>query len=528
MNQYADLIDPVRKQIMSADARYISRIDTDNPYMLALPVVRSKKEIAYDCTQYPGLPPVETYQQMSIENKLSVLQKLKNARIYLPYYASIEDAVDNALVDSYEHRVYLRSKRAIGQYTQDDATVPAYQYSEINEMSDVPCGFSIIGRSGCGKSTGINNVLRKYPRFIVHKPGTMEQHVQIPILLVETPLNSNFHDLYRQIGKALDKILGNASYVYRNELGRKGDDLATKFDKLCDIINIFHIGLLILDEIEHIDKKHIKSGTMDTFMSLSNRTGISVAAIGTKDAYEKLFDEERITRRMGNLINADSYCSSEEQVDAILNTLYSYLPEPCALTAPCLDTFYKESNGVIARIIKIFVEVAKKTAQLKNKGKSSEVTPKIIINASKKVLTAERYQEDGYLADYSEDNNYSEAAERKLENSSNKSNEPVNSTEPPKVNNDLTIRNFVKLAIHGIPGCNYTDQEIESALHKVMSNAPENDVSAVLSATITELERRKKAKVNKAVKKEQQNRAVADLQKLKDDMCISTETEVVS
>ena len=45
MNQYFDLFDPKRNLILSAEARHVPRVDTDNIFVTALPSKRSMEEL---------------------------------------------------------------------------------------------------------------------------------------------------------------------------------------------------------------------------------------------------------------------------------------------------------------------------------------------------------------------------------------------------------------------------------------------------------------------------------------------------
>lgn len=522
-NQYADLYNKEHKCILSAEARHVPRMDSQNPYITALPPARAGNELVLDCTIFPGLPDKESYRQLTGDEKLRCLEKLNKARIYLPYYVTIEDAVDRALVESYERRVSVKTNSPHLQYTQNDEALQTCRYSEITEMSDAPTGFALLGQSGCGKTTGINNVLRKYPKYIIHQPGTMEQHIQIPILLVHMSENNNFHGLYQRIGYQIDKTLGNTASAYENELGRKGDSLSVKFNKLQKIINIFNIGILIIDEIELIDISHTKEGTLETFLSLSNLTGIAIGVIGTEDAFGKLFKRPRTTRRIGELINADSYCSSKPKVKAILSTLYQYLPEEESLDEACVNAYYTESGGVIAYITKIFVYVAKELAKQKSKNKSATTTPKLIHTISKQKLAGKKIL-DRQIDRIVEDEEYSDATLRMLvgKNDTDTDTQP-DSPEIIRADRMPTLRNIVKSAIHAFPGYTYTDEEIESALKSIITKVPENNIQAAITATLVELNRQNERKQKKKNKKALEDATILNLQKLKDSLPVSTD-----
>lgn len=522
MNQYQDLYEEDKKCIPVAEAIYIPRIDTDNPYVTALPTKRTKEELAEECTVFPGMPTITALRAYTIEEQLDIMRKFSKIRMCLPYYAAIEENIDRALTESYERRITIKNANdQHEQYIFNNKKITNNQCMRIKELSDAPTGFAILGRSGCGKSTGTNNVLRKYPRVIIHNPGTMKQHIQIPILAVQMTENSNFHGLYQSIGRQIDKILGFTVKVYENELGQKGDKLPQKFQKLCDLIEKFSIGLLIIDEIELISKYRVSEGTLETFMSLANQTGISIGVIGTEEAFSKLFYKDRIARRMGELINADAYCASKNVITIILHTLYTYLPAKIELTQECIDAYYKVSNGIIAYLIKIIEHVAKNLIMQTAQNKTPSITPEIIKKIAKKhlagKLTLERFiQKDLIL----EDEDYKELTARMLLGSKNDG-IPNELPETMKSNRQPNLSNIVKSAIHAFENNNFRDEEIESALYKACKKIQDNDLQKIISATIIELKSKQKQKLEKKKKIEKEKQSLIDLENLKNTLPIA-------
>ena len=520
MNQYADLIIKKGKIIPVAEARYIHRYDSESPCVTALPPVREVTELVNDISNFPGLPPKDEFNRLTEKEQMNVLNRLNRAVVCLPYYPDIEENIDQALVDSYERRSAIESARPYREYTYNDKTQTGYCHMEITEMSDAPTGFCLLGKSGCGKSTGINSVLRKYPRVIVHNPNTMQQYVQIPIILVHMTENNNFTGLYQNIGKYIDAVLGNHTKVYETELGRKGDSLSVKFNKLCDLIRIFHIGMLIIDEIELISMKQFKEGTIETFMSLSNQTGIAIASVGTEDAFHKLFRYERITRRMGNLINADAYCSNPKSIYRILNYLYKYmLPDNPPLSQESLEAYFKESGGTIGYLSKLFVGVTKEVTRLKKKNKPSEITPTLIHRIAEKILANKHAldKNDG-VNRIVEDDELAIATTRKLLGTNP---ETLEVPATPQKKHAPTLFNIVKAAIKGFTNNRYSDDEIESALRVVINKIPEDDIQSAINGTFIELNRRKQAKKEKADKDKKQKASIVDLNELRNSFTVS-------
>ena len=535
MNQYADLINKRNKSISVAEARYIHRYDSESPCVQALPPVRDFGELVNDVTTFPGFPPREEFLKMNEKERNAVLNKVKNAVICLPYYQEIEEHVDMALVDSYERRSAIESNRPFREYTYNDKTQTGYCHMEITELSDAPTGFCLLGRSGCGKSTGINSVLRKYPKLIIHNPGTLRQYVQIPILLVHMSENNNFSGLYQSIGQTIDKILDNNTKVYEIELGRKGDSLSVKFHKLCDLIRIFHIGMLIIDEIELIEMKKIKEGTIETFMSLSNQTGIAIASIGTEDAFHKLFKHNRITRRMGNLINADEYCSNPKSVYRLLASLYGYLPDQVTLSQECMEAYYMESGGTINYLSQLFVSVTKEVTRLKSKGKPAEITPELIHKiaakslANKKALDKQtvntRIVEDEEYSDITIQKMFATKTQAELAKTQKASKSPEKPKEQAIVpkNYSSFLLDTVKIAIEGYPGKRYSHKEIESAFQAVLAKIPENDARAAINATVLELQRRDKNQMVKASQTKKRTENLVNLAELQTTIPVSSD-----
>ena len=465
--RYQDHYNPEMESTSMCEARYIPRVDTENPYITALPRRRSVEELRKDFRTAPVLPPPEKFNQLNFQDQLASIAKLRYIRTYLNYYEKIENAVDSALVDSYNRRASIKSNRPYGKYMFQDENTEAYRHSDIKGLGNAPTGFAIIGQSGCGKSTGIKGVLSKYPACIIHNPGTMEQHIQIPIIAVEMPKNENFHGLYRAIGEKIDKALDNNSHTYKTELGRKGDTLGDKFSKLCDLISILHIGLIIVDEIQRISLKKVKEETMETFMSLSNNTGVSVAVIGTEESYEQLFFRPRTARRLSPLINGDKYCSNIKSVENILNILYFYLPDKMTLTSECLNAYYRESRGIMDYILRIFVEVAVKIVEGKQKNKTVTVNDKLIKTIAKSVVPANKDIAHQIIV---QDENLASETMRMLHGEQNADAEP-------------TIANVVKCTIRSIFNDKFTDSQIKTALDKAIKTVGNNDIAKLIAET---------------------------------------------
>lgn len=467
--RYYDHFNTETEKIAICEARYIDRVDTTNPYITALPRKRSVQDLLKDFRFVPPLVSHDEFNKLSFDDQITKIESLQYIRMYLPYYEKIEKAVDRALRDSYTRRASVSSNRPYGEYTFQDENVKTFRHSEVKGDGNAPSGFAVIGQSGCGKSTGIKGVLTKYPACIIHKPGTTEQHVQIPVISIEMVKNGNFHSIYSEIGRKIDEALDNNSQIYETELGRKGDTLGTKFSKLCRLIRILHIGLIVVDEIQRISKKKIKEETLETFMSLSNNTGVAVAVIGTEEAYEQLFFTPRTARRLSPLINGDKYCSDIKSIENILNILYFYLPDKITLNDECLEAYYRESHGIIDYILKIFVCVATELVESKQKKKNVTLNAKMIIKYAKDIVPSNK---NGAHQIIVEDEKLATETVRML----HERNQTGCNAEP-------TIANVVKCTLLTIFNDKFTDTQFEKALNKAIKNVGNKDIPKLIAET---------------------------------------------
>ena len=519
MNQYQKHYDERIKCIPVAEAIYVPRLNTNNPYITALPKRRSIEEFKEACTILPNILPMDILKNHSKEEQIDHMRKISDIRLYLPYYSSIEEIVDRVLEDSYKRRVSMTNETKQEQYIFNKKQITEYQHMKIKELSNAPTGFAILGETGCGKTTGLHNVLRKYPKVIIHNPGTMKQHIQIPVLAVHTPLNSNFHELYEAIGKKLDEYLGNTEKVYENELGQIREQLSKKFIKFCDLIEKFNIGLLVIDEIQLLSKNRISESTLETFMSLANQTGVAIGVIGTEESFSTLFHHPRIARRVGELITADAYCTSKETFNLLLKYLYTYLPVKIQPTQECIDTYYAESKGTLASLLIIMEYVAKTLIKQVSKNKQPSINPDIIKQIAKKHLTILKAQRKTNIKDrIIEDENYTEETLRMLLGKSGIEHEE--SHEQPEENNETDIpnlSNIVKAAIHAFPNSNFKDEDIESALLKVCKKNDNKNLQEIITAVFIELGKKK----NNKKKKEEEKKTNFDLETFRNSLPVA-------
>ena len=354
-NQYAEY-DLNKTKLV--EARYIKAIvnsDKGNPYIEALPYPRNDNSVKDAYTQNLLTYNYDKVKDMSKLEKMLQVSTLRQLRFPLTFHKNLELSFYNALITSYRARVPVQTNRnAIGYISNDtEETTNCVLYGNSSDSTNA--GFSLIGYSGCGKSSAIHTLLSNYPQTIIHKIDKFNKCIQIVYLVVNCVPNSNFAALYEGIGDAIDKALGNTEAVYSREIA-KMSTLGKKMEKVKSLIEKFGIGIIIFDEIQLIDFDKTKESSFESLMTLSNRTKVAIAVVGTEDARDKMFKELRTARRIGTVINGNMYCENKKFFKFLVGQLFQYqwFDEPVALTEDLVDALYKVTKGIVDQLIGIY------------------------------------------------------------------------------------------------------------------------------------------------------------------------------
>ena len=227
---------------------------------------------------------------------------------------------------------------------------------------------SIIGCSGSGKTTTMNKILRYYPQVIGHKEQGLKQ---IVFLKIDCPHDSSLKNLCSNFFRAVDLALGDTNFEHRFTRSRLNVNAMLQQMKI--IANNYSIGLLIIDEIQHLNTK--KSGgaeiILNFFVTLVNVASIPIVMIGTPKANEILQEDLRSARRsagLGSLIwepmrneapipdpgDPDQMIISEWY--AFTNKLWQYqwVQQPAELTDELRNTWYYYTQGIPDLVVKLF------------------------------------------------------------------------------------------------------------------------------------------------------------------------------
>ena len=232
------------------------------------------------------------------------------------------------------------SKLAIQQYMENHKAIRQQQYSGIIGGSD---SFTIIGTSGIGKSSAITRAIQLLTKEEVIEIKRPYSKI-IPCVLVQTPFDSSVKGLLYEILRVVDEKLGSKYYANALRARSTTDMLIGAVSQVA----LNHIGLLVVDEIQHIVNHKNGKTLIGCLTQLINNSGISIAMIGTPESSAFFTQAMQLARRsLGLHYEALEY---GEEFQRVCETLYryQYVKHPTTLDVATTQWLYEHSGGNIS------------------------------------------------------------------------------------------------------------------------------------------------------------------------------------
>lgn len=256
--------------------------------------------------------------------------------------------LSNAMSREVYSKLYLGLLRSLQKKSSQFVPAQYVENQKAIRMED-SCGilggadsFTIIGASGIGKSTSISRsiqLLSKTPVIVTEKPYAQI----IPCVMVQCPFDSSVKGLLLEILRGVDTKLGS-DYCAKALHSRNTtvDTLIGSVSSVC----INHVGLLVIDEIQHIVGQKAGGALARCLMQLINSSGISIALVGTPSVIPFLSDGEfQLARRtIGLYYEPMEYSECFRDLCATLYR-YQYVKHRTELDEPMMHWLYEHSGG---------------------------------------------------------------------------------------------------------------------------------------------------------------------------------------
>ena len=221
-------------------------------------------------------------------------------------------------------------------------------------IENTAISFALAGCSGGGKSKAIEKVLHQYPQCIQHTvPFSL---VQITWLKLDCPHQGSPKQLCINFFSAVDRLIGTTYFKWYGNSRASVDEMMVH---MAQVANLHALGVLVIDEIQHLNKSKIGPEALLNFLvTLVNTIGVPVILIGTLSAIPLLQDNFRQARRasgLGSLIW--DRMPKGKSWDHFITKLWQYqwTRVPTVISSEIRDVLYDESQGILDIVVKLFM-----------------------------------------------------------------------------------------------------------------------------------------------------------------------------
>lgn len=317
-----------------------------NPDICALPPLLSGRDLMLDNMRaFPGYDAKKALSLQQSE-RLAALAAFKDeVTVYMPFHMDLERRLQECLMSAYRRREY-------GILNEEAPDILSVAKPIATSVQDA----SLIGTAGTGKSTAVRLMLDRYPKAIQHNLSG-HRYTQVPILET-TAREGDMKSIFIDLSMSLDIILGTA--YYEPQMRKMGT--VTKMEAyLVKLIQLFHVAVIVIDEIQSVIKRKISM--FDHLLSVTASSGVSVMIIGTEAAVEDLNKNVWFSRRFSQLgrISSDMKADDSAVLERIVQIIWDYqwTNKRYPLTKKILSTLVEESYRNVDFLTTIFI-----TAQL--------------------------------------------------------------------------------------------------------------------------------------------------------------------
>jgi len=375
---------PVKAQYSTA----IHPMHQGNPVIEALPESLPIDEIFDNLTYYPTYS--EDMRHYEPHERLEMTHIIKYCFQPWSIHTSLARQLRQSLLLGYISRNPLEAnyRRKLGEIA---SCVPKkdYLFQSVSCTNAVSAGFAVIGLSGMGKTSSVENCLSGYPQIIKHEEyyGKPFPHLQIVWMKVNCPFDGSVKAVCSSFFSAFDELTGDDTYQ-RFVVHERGTT-AQLITQMAAIAFRHSLGVLVIDEIQNISAA--KSGgvkEMNNFIkSLVNQIGVPIILVGTPEAMRYIscdFMDARRSTGDGMIMMKQLKKSSLEWHMFISGIWrYQWTSVPTILTKEIEDVFYKYSIGILAYAVTLYKVVQDVAIEAGEDGDSEEITVELIHKVAK-------------------------------------------------------------------------------------------------------------------------------------------------
>ena len=222
-------------------------------------------------------------QSAPAQIRLLALSDIYSVYIPSPMSTEIYSKLYISMLHSLKKKV---SKDIVRQYYNNYRTIKGSISEGIIGGTD---SFTIVGASGIGKSTAVSKSLPLISSNLIRR----DHAVIAPCVLVQCPFDCSVKGLLIEILRKVDELLETQYYTHAIKTKATTDMLVGSVSQVA----INHIGLLIVDEIQHVVSSKNGSVLVGALTQLINSSGISIGMVGTPECEPFFASRMQLARR---------------------------------------------------------------------------------------------------------------------------------------------------------------------------------------------------------------------------------------
>ncbi|MDF4949065.1 ATP-binding protein [Vibrio parahaemolyticus] len=240
-----------------------------NPLIEALPPKSEDDDVISEFCNYPDVASHVRHSLNPLERE-EYLARIDELRQPLPKYIECFRAIERAIKSGYSAKNPLTATTA--QYLH----YPVDDRPNIEPKSGyfVPKGkgITLIGDSGVGKTSMLEQVLSYFPHVIEHseyKRKTLGFKYQVVWIKVDCPRNSSVRELCEEILFSLDSAM-------RHDQTIPGTTIPKLLTQIEQKIKSSHLGILVIDEMQNLQFKRTggENNLLKFLHHLVNKLGV--------------------------------------------------------------------------------------------------------------------------------------------------------------------------------------------------------------------------------------------------------------
>lgn len=248
--------------------------------------------------------------------------------------------------------------------------------ASLTPIRDTSMSGLVIGPPGMGKTHSVKTTLSSYDQVLFH--GAPVQVAQIAWLRVECPPDGSLVSMCRFFFSAVDMALNRAGFKSELAVQYRTAPLAVLLTAMARVANQHAIGLLVIDEIQHVKvSRNEASALLNFLVTLRNTIGVSLLMVGTMSALpvmQRTFRDARRGDGIGSIpfnrmapASGSNGCLADGQAEN--EPIYGlefedfvkrmwrwqYTNKHTDLSVEVLNALYHETQGIIDLVVKLFI-----------------------------------------------------------------------------------------------------------------------------------------------------------------------------